>query len=492
MEGTVSNLDPQLAADPDAILAAEHIFEGLFRQEGSDSVVPAAVKTYSVSSDELTYTFNLRDDLMWTNGKAKDKIEMPVTAADFVFGLRRALLPETDAPDAQKLYCIKNAESVHNGGDPSTLGVTAPDEKTLVIELIRPCESLTYLLTLPLAMPCNEEFFNSTKGKYGLDQGSILSNGMFCVNTFDSNYLRLSRNKAYYAEENVVPSSILITFGQTEPDIYKALLNGETDVAKLPSARLEAAKQEGLTIQEWKDTSLSLILNADSPELQNASLRMALAQDIDPDVIEQNLYGTLSRSESLIPPACEENGENYLEASGGFLYAYDPAEAKAALDEALGGSRLTGVTLIHEDTPELNNLVLSFVHVWQVDLGLYINPEPLEKAELEKRVSEKNYQIALLPLTSTDNSASQLLSLFSEDGGKLAGTPPEEFTAQFREALNGGSLANIQRAEEALIMQGYVIPICCDSSFYALSKNVVRLDLSPAGGRIHFRYARKN
>ncbi len=492
IEGRVSNLDPQLASDPDSILAAEHIFEGLFRLTESGSIVPGAVKDYAISDDSLTYTFTLREDLVWTNGKTKDKIEKPVTAADFAFGLRRALLPETAAPDAQKLFCIKNAEAVHSGGDASALGVTAPDEKTLVIELGRPCENLTYLLTLPVSMPCNEDFFNSTKGKYGLEQDSILANGMFCVNKFNSDYLKLSRNKQYHSVGDVVPSSVLITFGQTEPDIYKALISGESDVAKLPSARLDAAKKEGLTIQEWKDTSLSLVLNADSASLQSASLRAALAQDIDRDAIEQELYGTLSRSEGLIPPACEENGTNYLEASGGFLYAYDPVEAKISLNEALGSEKLSGVTIIHEDIPELNALVLSFVHVWQIDLGVYINPEPLKKSELEKRVAEKNYQIALLPLTSTDNSATQLLSLFSADGGRLAGTPSAAFSSQFREAMNSGSVSSIQRAEETLITEGYVIPICYDSSFYALSKDVVKLDLSPSGGRIHFRHARKN
>ena len=107
-------------------------------------------------------------------------------------------------------------------------------------------------------------------------------------------------------------------------------------------------------------------------------------------------------------------------------------------------------------------------------------------------MAEKNYQIALLPLTSTDNSATQLLSLFSADGGRLAGTPSAAFSSQFREAMNSGSVSSIQRAEETLITEGYVIPICYDSSFYALSKDVVKLDLSPSGGRIHFRHARKN
>ena len=109
------------------------------------------------------------DDAFWSNGEK-------VTANDFVFAMRRAINPKTESPNAQLLYCIKNAKKIHTSNTPvNALGVTALNDLTLKIELQESDPDFLYVLTTAICMPCNEKFFNECAGKYGLFADCIIS-----------------------------------------------------------------------------------------------------------------------------------------------------------------------------------------------------------------------------------------------------------------------------------------------------------------------------
>ena len=99
-------LDPQTASTDSELVIVNNIFEGLLRKNASGAIVCGACESFEY--DNLTYTFKLRKDIIWSN-------EEPLTAADFAFGLRRAVSPETQAPFASRLFPIENAEKIYNG-----------------------------------------------------------------------------------------------------------------------------------------------------------------------------------------------------------------------------------------------------------------------------------------------------------------------------------------------------------------------------------------
>src|SRR6202008_4263718 len=97
--------------------------------------VPGRATAWETSPDGLVWTFYLRDAL-WSDG-------VPVTADDFVFALRRILLPQTASEYASLLYLIKNAQAVNEGrAAPQTLGVKALGPKELEIDLEHPAPYL--------------------------------------------------------------------------------------------------------------------------------------------------------------------------------------------------------------------------------------------------------------------------------------------------------------------------------------------------------------
>ena len=88
------------------------------------------------------------------------------------------MTPATAAPFASRLFAIKNAKEIGSGKKSAdTLGVSAPDEHTVIIELAYDDPSFEEALTTSVAMPCNEKFFNESGGKYGLTLNTVISCG---------------------------------------------------------------------------------------------------------------------------------------------------------------------------------------------------------------------------------------------------------------------------------------------------------------------------
>src|SRR5581483_5047702 len=125
-------LDPALATDHASVLVAIQLFEGLVELDANGQPTPLGAESWTFGDDGRTYTFSLRKDLVWTDGS-------PVVAKDYEFAWRRAIDPRTASDYASLLYPIKNAVRIHNEGlDSQLLGVTARDDRTLVVTLEDP------------------------------------------------------------------------------------------------------------------------------------------------------------------------------------------------------------------------------------------------------------------------------------------------------------------------------------------------------------------
>ena len=140
-----TTLDPNLAEDYYSITPIEQMFLGLTNINNETAEIePELAESWETSEDGLTWTFNLRDDAVWSDGK-------PVTAQDVEYSVKRAIKPETASPYAYVLYIIKNAKAINQTAVPTdtydidTLGVTAIDEHTVQFTLEAPA---SYFLSI--------------------------------------------------------------------------------------------------------------------------------------------------------------------------------------------------------------------------------------------------------------------------------------------------------------------------------------------------------
>jgi oligopeptide transport system substrate-binding protein len=117
----------------------DDLLVGLTTFDAGGRPIPGMARGWTTSPDGLTWTFHLREAL-WSDGA-------PVTAGDFVFSLRRLVDPKTGSAYANLAFPVANARAIAAGRAPlESLGVAAPDPRTVVIRLEHPTPYLPDLL----------------------------------------------------------------------------------------------------------------------------------------------------------------------------------------------------------------------------------------------------------------------------------------------------------------------------------------------------------
>ena len=264
-----ANLDPQVASASADVIACENLYSGLVRKDPSGKYEPALCERWEKSSDGLTYTFYLKDGLTYTAAKG-NATDYAITAEDFVFAFRRLFRAETNSPYAVEFAALENSAAVLAGQMPaSALGVSAPEPLQLVFRLSTPDETFLSKLTLPGAMPCDEEFFNSTRGTYGLTSASTLSSGSFYLYNWTSGGLFLRRA----ASGEQIDSLRLVENTNNSGQSAEELIRNEKCTAALDDSGTPTSLQS----VTYSDTTWSLLFNCNSV-FGSTPLRQALAE----------------------------------------------------------------------------------------------------------------------------------------------------------------------------------------------------------------------
>ena len=124
----------------------------------------------TVSDDGLVYTFNLREDMKWSNGD-------PVTAHDFVFAWTALLTPEFASDYAYFGYVFKNGLAYNQGTvGKEELGFKALSDYQLEVTLENPTSYFLDTLAFGVFAPVNEKAYNEFGDAYGTDFDKMLYN----------------------------------------------------------------------------------------------------------------------------------------------------------------------------------------------------------------------------------------------------------------------------------------------------------------------------
>jgi oligopeptide transport system substrate-binding protein len=283
------SLDPQGARTDAAFNVLRDLFEGLTAIGPDGSAVPAAAESWTVSPDGLEYTFHLRPGLRWSNGD-------PVVAADYVTGLRRLVDPKTASPYGQFIEPVLNAPAIARGEkSPETLGVTAPDERTVVIQLSAPAPYLLGLLAQPPTFPVH----SPSLARHGVEYarpGKLVSNGAFQLADWVlGSHVEARRNPHYWNDAATKLERVrYVQVADTGAELrqYRA---GELDVTYVvPPQQFQWIKQN-LDAELHVSPQLSLYyygFNLTRPPFKDdPGLRRALSLAIDRDKLVTAVTG---------------------------------------------------------------------------------------------------------------------------------------------------------------------------------------------------------
>lgn len=472
LEAEPKGLDPQTATDTAAITVIATLFEGLTAIDAEGNVVDAAA-THTVSEDGLTYTFTLKESY-WSTVKVKGE-EAPwndpvsVTSDDFLFAIQRGVDPVTDSPLAAEYDPIQNAAAIRQGLLPlSALGVSAPDENTLIITLEKADPTfLTRLAGTPY-MPCHRAFFEHTAGRYGLEKEYVLSNGAFWLAAWNHNEsILMYKNEHFHGD--VAPEAVRYVIGS-----FNAV-QGITD-ASLDGAPLTEAEKDALgdTVQTvpLNDTVRYLWFNTAADPFTVEDIRRSLRDSIDWTAVATYMsqHPDEPMAAGYLPPDALVVGEAYHANPAPVSPATDVDAAKAALQSGLATLYPKGGNLRFEllaaDDPVSADLARYLVQSWQKHLKVYPTLTLLPADELASRVKNGNYQAAIYTVTLTGLTGGENLSLFGSDtAGNLSRLKNAAVDAAIDAAQHGGR-AELEALDSLLWQVCPAVPLTNPTRYY--------------------------
>lgn len=258
----------------------------LFRLDENNVPQPNVCESYTVSDDGLTYTFTLRDST-WSNGT-------PVTAADFEYAWKRTCDPANGFENAFLFNYIpmKNLAEINAGtADISTLGVTAKDDKTLVVELTTPCNWLVEYLCACFFAPLNQEFVESCGDQYALSSDNLLTNGPFKLENWTAGDLTwtLTKNPDHPDADKIYFDAVEYQVIKDNQTAIMAFESGTVDFVTISSDQVALYEGSEAFLSAPSTTSCYIVPNFEDPTLQNQNLLYAIGFSIDRDSLTQNI-----------------------------------------------------------------------------------------------------------------------------------------------------------------------------------------------------------
>lgn len=491
-------LDPQVADSKEAKLMIANCFEGLVRLDKDYKIIPGVAESWEISKDGLTYTFNLRKDTHWKLLNSfedvlpegyKDTYRTQVIAADFVYGISRALDPATQAGDAEKLFSIKNASAVNSGKQPtSALGITAKDDLTLVITLERADPDFLRILTLPVAMPCHEDFFKATHAKYCLDLKYTFCNGPFYLSRWaEDNTLSMYKNDEYKGSVKVNPNELYFYVNTEESSVVKKIRQRTYDCAFISeAAKNELSDSDKISNYSIQNTVYGLCFNCTDSVLSNEDMRRALAMVTKTAELTANYDNSFTKG---IVPDCVRYGENsYREAAGNVSgIAYNEQQALTLWKKGLKKLDISTAEVIVTCTEENAHLMQQTVQNWQrvFSTSILAKVEVKTADQISTMIYNTSYQVLYHKISTDSSTVTDTLKKFTSDSSSnffgFADKNYDSIVNSVISAYSGAAkLSGCISAEKYILDKAVFLPMLGGSSYAVVNKGVDGLYFSPA------------
>ncbi len=350
----IPTLDPQIAEDVVSITYIENLFVHLTNYDLETSeIVPEAATSWEASEDGLVYTFKLRTDIPWVKhnpvtGETTQEVDEEgnprfVTASDFVYGIKRACDPNIGSYYSSVVApLIKGCSDVLYYEDPENIpqelvdaiGVSAPSEDTLVIELEFPASyflSMTPMWTLA-AVP---QWAIEEHGENWIEAGNIVTNGRYVLHEWVHGVRRILLRNPLMPADMQGSGNIERIVTNVVPDVstgYALWLNNEVDTSGIPDPELQAhLEQFPDETDQIPDLAVFYISFAyDKPPFDDPRVRRAFSAAFDRETfVKEVRQGQGLPMKHFAPPGIF--GAPPIDEVG---VGYDPEFARQQLAEA--------------------------------------------------------------------------------------------------------------------------------------------------------------
>jgi peptide/nickel transport system substrate-binding protein/oligopeptide transport system substrate-binding protein len=315
-------LDPAFSTDVYSVTIIQQVFDGLVQFDQNLNVVPALASTWRVSSDGLVYTFTLRQDARFHNGRS-------VTADDFVSSFTRILDPRQNSSALGFFERIQGADAYRRGKARTVSGLKAPDPYTLEITLKEPFAPFLSVLAMKSSKAVPREEVEQRGEDFARHP---VGTGPFRLESFQPDRIVLAANPDYFEGAPYLEQVVYSIY----PGYQQEKMADEFVAGRLEDLPFFKGIQERISgkgrYQFVRKPSLTLMfygMNCTAEPLADLRIRQGIAYALNKDRIVEEVYkDQFVPAKTILPPGMV----GYTPDNA--AYTYNPNEARRLLASA--------------------------------------------------------------------------------------------------------------------------------------------------------------
>jgi oligopeptide transport system substrate-binding protein len=471
-------LDPALCGETTSGEYIMQIFSGLVCLGDSLEPAPDIAKSWQISSDGMTYTFYLRQDVKFHDGRE-------VKAEDFKYSWERACDPQTGSQTAATyLGDIVGVGEVLSGVTEGISGVKVIDDYILEVTIDAPKSYFLSKLTYPTAFVVDRTDVERGGEWWRTPNGT----GPFRLEQWqEGDLLVLEGNELYYGDLAKVDQVVFHLWGGTPMNMYET---DEIDVSSVYFNYIERATDEaGPFYSDLRVVSelsfFYLGFNTTKPPFDDANIRRAFSQAIDKDKIVSLIFkDMMRRADGILPPGMP----GYNEGLQGLNYDVDGAKELIAQSSYGDVSSLPPITITTAGWGgSISQDLEAIVYQWRENLGVEVKVRQLEPERFFYNLKEEKDEMFYTGWIADYPHPQDFLDVLFHTGAdyNYSEYSNAEVDAILEEAgveqNSETSLALYQQAEQKLVEDAACLPVYFGQSYILVKPYVKGYNLNPLG-----------
>ncbi|UGQ16020.1 peptide ABC transporter substrate-binding protein [Borrelia sp. RT5S] len=456
--GEPRSIDPQISEDAMGAAVIGQMFKGVVDIDAqTGGYKPGLAHSWDISSDGLTYTFYLREGLIWSDG-------VPITAE----GIRKSYIRILNKDTASQYVgmvksVIKNAQEYFDGLVlDSEVGVKALNDTTLEITLANPRPYFLDMLAHHTYMPVPVHVIEKHGNKWTDPENMVVSGPFKLKEKLVNDKIVIAKNDKYYNASNVEIDEVVFYTINNSTTSYRMYENDELDALTTPTIPSNLIKEIKLRNDYYTSAVNGLYyfsFNTTIKPLDNPKVREALTLAIDRETLTEKVMENSSIPTRGISP----NFKNY--SYGKELTLFDPQRAKQLLAEAGFPEGKGFPTLkLKYNTNENHKKICEFIqNQWAMILNVNVTLENEEWTTYLASRQNGNYEIARGGWLGDYSDPMAFLGLFQKEFTHF--TSYKYFNEEYENLINKSNLEQdpikrqdiLRKAEEIIVEQDFPV-----------------------------------
>ncbi|MBN2049665.1 MAG: hypothetical protein JW760_04415 [Spirochaetales bacterium] len=307
LSGDPDTLDPHKTSGTLTFQTLKSLYDTLVEPDMEGKLIPSLAESWDISADGKTYTFQLRDDVVFHNG---DKL----TSADVKATFERILSPDTASPKAKEFGQVES--------------IATPDANTVVFTLAKPFSSFLASMASGWGAILPKSLIDAG---HDFDTAPVGTGPFTLTEWVRDGRIVLARNPDYWMKGLPKLDTVIMNVIPERAVQVQGLLTGQVDVSYIIDKEDIPILEENPDVVVQNDLSaliLVMSLNCSRDYLKDLRVRQGINHAIDKQTVLDVAYG----GGEVIGTFMDSGNAYYKDFTS--LYPYDPEKARKLFREA--------------------------------------------------------------------------------------------------------------------------------------------------------------